>query len=185
MAVRHALQVYANGVLVGGSDSLLSQISSGSFAQLLTQPASALPDALAQAVQSASQQQHSSSAAATTPQLSSELQEVLQALADPATGMPRATAGQAGRPAAACSGRALLDWLCQHAACDRQAALATAQQLLAANAVTLVSQQQPSASELAVVDDEAHWYRLRRDAPRQVRLGCTTLPSHLAQLLTT
>eukprot|EP00775_Hariotina_reticulata_P010520 gene10520-10680_t len=162
-------QVFANGVLVGGSEELVKQIGDGSLARLLAQPASStvLPERLAKAVQAASTQASSSTSSA--QQIPPDLQQVLERLADPSTGVSRRQQPQGSAPAAAFTGRALLDWLTKHN--DRAAALATAQQLLAANAITLLADKQPAAASVQIIDDEAHWYRLRSQAPRSVAWG--------------
>jgi hypothetical protein len=171
--------VFANGVLVGGSDDLLKLMADGSFAKLLAEPArsSVLPEQLAKAVLAASTQ--GSSSAGSAQHLPPELQQILERLADISTGPPRCQQPQGLAPAAAFTGRALIDWITQYksshasgaAINDRAAALATAQQLLAANAVTLLADQQPEAASMQVIDDEAHWYRLRSEAPRTVSWG--------------
>lgn len=169
-----------HGTLVGGSDSLSAQVADGSFAKLLAAGSAAalLPEALQQALDASL----AAAAGADTstkagPQLSPELLQLAKALSEPQAGIPRST-----RPgdlhSNAFTGRALLDWLQQHSSnsssrpgSDRQGALQTGQQLLAANLVTLVSQQQPTAAGLSLVDDDAHWYRLRSDAPRDLAWG--------------
>ncbi|WIA08629.1 hypothetical protein OEZ85_008058 [Tetradesmus obliquus] len=59
-----------------------------------------------------------------------------------------------------------------HNSSDRSVAAAQAQQLLSANTITLVSDKQPSADEVAAVfDDEAHSYAMRSEAVRAVPWG--------------
>jgi hypothetical protein len=167
--------VYANGTLVGGSDALLAKISDGSFMQLLLQQSSskgALPGLLSSAMQAADAAAAAAApAAAAGTELPAELQRVLSAVSDPQSGVQRQPGGTAKPPTF--SGKALLDWLAQHSSSsDRSAAAAQAQQLLAANAVTLVSDKQPSADDVAALfDDEAHRYALRSEAVRAVPWG--------------
>lgn len=171
------MQVYVNGSLVGGSDALTAQITSGSFQQLLSQPSSkpALPQALQDAVAAAADA-HATHAtvAKSTQQLPSDLQQLLAALSDPATGVPR----QRRTPNAAPSftGKDLVDWLVKHSSSTsssdaRSAAAATAEQLLQANAITLVSQSQPAASDVVLHDDTGHSYALRSEAVGAVSWG--------------
>lgn len=165
--------MFVNGTLVGGSDSLSAKVSDGSFAELLaaSNAQQALPGALQQALEStAAANQGAQSPAG--PQLSPELQQLASRLADAQTGIQR-SAQPADLRSNAFTGQALVDWL-QHSTSsqgDRAAAINTAQQLLAANMVTVVSQQQPTAAELASFDDAVHWYRLRSDAPRDLSWG--------------
>jgi hypothetical protein len=170
------LQVYANGTLVGGSEALLAKISDGSFTQLLSQASSsqaALPDLLSRAVQAAEAAAATSSSAAPAAgtQLPEALRQLLSALSDPQMGVQRQP-GSSGKPAF--TGKALLDWLVQHSSSSssRSAAAAQAQQLLSANAITFISDKQPSADEVvAVFDDDAHRYALRSEAVRAVPWG--------------
>lgn len=169
------LQVFVNGTLVGGSDRLAAKVSDGSFTQLLdgTTSQQSLPEALQEALQSAAAAEAKPGACSPAgPQLAPELQELATKLAEPQTGIKRAA--QPGDPHSnAFTGQLLVDWLQQQGSSqgDRQAAVKTAEQLLAANVVTVVSQQQPAAAELKVFDDAAHWYRLRAEAPRDLAWG--------------
>jgi hypothetical protein len=167
---------------------LSAQVADGSFAKLLaaassnTAASAPLPEALQQALDASLAAAAAAAAAGAGsskqagPQLPPELVQLARELSDPQTGVPSST-----RPgdlrSNAFTGRALLDWLQQHSSSnssssgDRTGALQTGQQLLAANVVTLVSQQQPSAPGLSLVDDDSHWYRLRSDAPRDLSWG--------------
>jgi len=172
-------QVFVNGTLVGGSNTLAAKVTDGSFSTLLGGPggpSQALPPALQQAVEAAAASRaKAGSTGATGPQLAPELQQVVQELADRSRGIARAS--QLGDPRSdAFTGAALVDWLTQHSSngasnAGRQTALATAEQLLQGNAITLVTQQQPAAADLVFQDDTAHWYRLRSDAPRDLPWG--------------
>jgi hypothetical protein len=168
------LQVYAKGELVGGSDSLLAKIADGSFQQLMSQSSSStpsLPDLLSKAVQAAAAATPAAAPAAGT-QLPEALQKLLAALSNPQSGLQRQP-GSAGQPPSF-TGKALLDWLMQHngSSSDRSAAASQAQQLLSANAITLLSDKQPSAAEVAAVfDDEPHRYALCSEAVRAVPWG--------------
>jgi hypothetical protein len=168
--------VFVNGRLVGGSDRLATKANDGSFAQLLddTQSQHSLPEALQQALKSvaAAAQAEPGAGSPAGPQLAPELQALATKLAEPQTGIARAD--QPGDPRSmAFTGKSLVDWLQQQSSStgDRQAAVKTAGQLLAANIVTVVSQQQPAAADLRVLDDTAHWYRLRAEAPRDLAWG--------------
>lgn len=169
-----------HGTLVGGSDSLSAQVADGSFAKLLAAGSTAAAALLPEDLQQALDASLASAAAAgadrkSGPQLPPELLQLARALSEPQAGIPRSTRS-GDLHSNAFTGRALLDWLQQHSSSsstgsDRQGALQKGQQLLAANIVTLVSQQQPTAAGLSLVDDDAHWYRLRSDAPRDLAWG--------------
>jgi hypothetical protein len=165
---------------VGGSDALLAKISDGSFTQLLSEQSSnqgALPGLLSSALQAAdaaaaAAAPAAAAAAAAGTALPANLQQVLSALSDPQSGVQRQPGGTAKPPSF--TGKALIDWLAQHtsSSSDRSAAAAQAQQLLAANAITLVSDKQPSADDVAAVfDDEAQRYALHSEAVRAVPWG--------------
>lgn len=173
-----------NGVLVGGSDKLSAKVSDGSFSELLTasssqQPA-ALPRQLQQALQEAAAAKPSGSQAR-GPQVPAELQQLVSRLTDPEAGVPGSH--QPGQlPAHAFTGKALVDWLTQHSSSSstgssgsaqggRAAAIKTAGQLLAANVITVVSQQQPAAAGLVFRDEPGAVYRLRAEAPRDLAWG--------------
>jgi hypothetical protein len=165
-------------VHIGGSDSLSAQVTDGSFAALVSQSSmqhAALPEALQQAVQAAAAGAGHTGKGPAGPQLPPDLQQLATTLSDAQAGIPRAA--KPGDPLSnAFTGKALVDWIQQHSSSSsspdgRQAAVKVAEQLLGANVITVVSQQQPSAAELVVADDTAHWYRLRVDAPRDLPWG--------------
>ena len=163
------------GSLVGGSDDLAAAVENGSFAQLLQAQSSStlLPAALQEALQSATaaaeKRQPGAGAGVTLPP---DLQQLIDKLTNRTTGIQR-TPQSHDTHSNAFTGQALADWLQQHSSSQgsRQAAATTAQQLLELNLITAVSPQQPTLAEAKFSDDATHWYRLRSDAPRNVRWG--------------
>eukprot|EP00878_Enallax_costatus_P009243 GHUV01009661.1.p1 GENE.GHUV01009661.1~~GHUV01009661.1.p1 ORF type:complete len:515 (+),score=139.91 GHUV01009661.1:157-1701(+) len=176
MLVFILLQVYVNGTLVGGSDSLTSQIADGSFQQLLAQPSSspALPQQLQQAVAAAAPkaEEAASAESSSTQQLPSDLQQLLAALSDPHTGVKRQRKSANATPSF--TGKELLDWLVQHGSSSstgRSSAAATAQKLLEVNVITLISHKQPAAADVVMHDDNSHSYAMRSEAVGAVPWG--------------
>ena len=180
------VQVFVNGTLVGGSDKLSVKVSDGSFSELLASSSSQQPAPLPQQLQQALEAAAAAAAAkpggtqSGGPQVPAELQQLVSKLTDVQGGVPRSP--QPGQlPAHAFTGQALVDWLMQHnsssssssssAQGSRAAAVETAGKLLATNVVTVVSEQQPSASGLVFRDEAAAVYRLRAEAPRDLAWG--------------
>jgi hypothetical protein len=178
------VQVFVNGTLVGGSNKLSVKVSDGSFSELLASSSSQQPAPLPQQLQQALEAAAAAAAAAAKPggtqsggpRVPAELQQLVSKLSDPQDGVPRSP--QPGQlPAHSFTGQALVDWLMQHSSSSssaqgsRAAAVDTAGKLLAANVVTVVSEQQPSASGLVFRDEAAAVYRLRAEAPRDLAWG--------------
>lgn len=162
--------------MVGGNDSLAAQIADNSFQDLLSKSSSAakLPQELQQAVEAAKAQVESGSTAGESDQqLPDDLQQLLAALSDPQTGVQRQR--RSANSAPSFSGKDLLDSILRNnsnsSTTDRSSAAATAQQLLQANAITLVSQKQPAAADIVIHDDTAHYYALRSEAVGAVPWG--------------
>ncbi|KAF8072648.1 Glutaredoxin [Scenedesmus sp. PABB004] len=165
-------QVFVNGALVGGSDALTAAIGDGRFQQLLAAPGGGqlpaeLAAAVAAAAAAAAPAAGAAGAAPAAPALAPELQQLLDALAAPGSGLRRAP--RPGSPTPAFSGAALLDWASARlggagAGADASAAL------LAANAVTLLSLTQPAPADVARVAPGA-WYGLRAEASGAVPWG--------------
>jgi hypothetical protein len=168
-------QVFAAGQLIGGSDSLLAHIQDGSFNAMVGAPADqqALPAQLQAAVEAAAAVGQAGTAAGNPAlRLPPDLQRVLDAAADSRSGVPRSP-GQPGSSllSNAFTGQVLVQWLVQHnssSSSDEAAAARIAEQLLAANAITLVSAQQP---QVPVAFSAADHYRLRSEAPRELAWG--------------
>lgn len=168
-----ACQVYVNGTLVGGSDDLAAKVKDGSLKQLLSSYSSeaSLPQQLQNAWQAAAAANTQASAGnMIAEQLPRELQLLLAALSEPQTGVPRKR--RIAHSAPTFTGQDLIKWLVSHGSSnDRGEAAVVAQQLLGANAVTLVCDKQPAVADVVVYDDAVHSYALRGEAVGAVPWG--------------